>query len=149
MKVKMAKIYIGADHAGYKLKEYLKRYFDKLRIAYKDVGTYNKKSVDYPDYAFKVAKAVAKDKNSKGILICGTGTGMVMAANKIKGIRAAVAYDKYSAVMAREHNNANVLCLRGMKFSFEKAKELVKIWLKTKFSGAIRHKKRIDKISRI
>src|SRR3989344_9415461 len=110
-------IYIGADHAGFKLKEKLKRYFDNWGIKYVDLGGKGEEGDDYPDYAFKVAERVARDKNSKGILICGTGTGMVIAANKIKGVRAAVAYDNYSAKMAREHNDANVLCLRGRNFS--------------------------------
>lgn len=145
----MTKVYIGADHAGYRLKEYLKKYFVKSRIRYEDFGANSKKPADYPDYAFKVARAVAKNKSSMGILICGTGTGMVMAANKIKGIRAAVAYDKYSAVMAKQHNDANVLCLRGRKFSFAKSKGLVKFWMKTKFGGEARHKKRIEKINRM
>jgi len=142
----MVKIFIGADHAGYKLKEHIKKYFDKVKISYEDLGTNSEKSVDYPDYAKKVSRKVAKNKNSKGILICGTGTGMVMASNKIKGARAAFAYDKYSAVMSRKHNDANILCLRGRRFSKNKAKELVKIWLKTPFSNKKRHKRRINKL---
>lgn len=139
-------IYLGADHAGFSLKEKIKKYFDKIRIAYEDLGGKGQKEDDYPDYAFKVAKSVAKNKNSKGILICGTGTGMAMAANKIKGIRAAVAYDKYSVKMAREHNNANILCLRGRNFLDNKNLELVKIWLKDKFNNKVKHKRRIRKI---
>lgn len=139
-------IYLGSDHAGYRLKEFLKQYLQKKNINYEDFGTNSEEPVDYPDYAFKVARAVAKDRKSRGILICGTGTGMVMAANKVKGIRAAVAYDEYSAEMSRHDNDANVLCLRGRKVNFEKQKKLVEIWLKTKFSGIARHKRRIAKL---
>ena len=139
-------LYLGADHAGYKLKEFLKKHFDRKKVKYVDLGTYSEESVDYPDYAYKVSRKVAGDKNAKGILICGTGTGMVMAANRIKGIRAAVAYDSYSAKMAREHNDANVLCLRGRKVSLKEQVKLVDIWLKTRFSNAKRHKRRIAKL---
>ena len=138
-------LYIGADHGGLKLKELLKRHFDSNKIKYTDLGTYSEEPVDYPDIAFKVAKAVAKEK-AKGILICGTGTGMCIAANKVKGIRAVVAYDKYSAEMSRLHNDANVLCLRGRKVNFKNQLKIAGIWLKTKFSGETRHKKRIAKI---
>jgi len=139
-------IYLGSDHAGYKLKEFLKEYFQKKKIVYDDLGTNSEESVDYPDYAFKVARAVARNRKSRGILICGTGTGMVMAANRVKGIRASVAYDAYSAGMSRHDNDANVLCLRGRKVNFEKQKKLADIWLKTKFSGIARHKRRIAKL---
>jgi len=139
-------IYIGSDHAGYRLKEFLRKYFDKKKIRYKDFGTYSEEPVDYPDYAFKVAKAVAEDKKSKGILICGTGTGMCIAANRVKGIRAAVVYDEFSAKMSRHDNDANVLCLRGRKVNFNFQKKLVDIWLKTKFSKEERHKRRITKL---
>ena len=142
------KIYLGSDHAGFKLKEYLKKYFDKVKIKYEDLGAFtDKKKSDYPDYATKVAKKVVKNKE-KGILICGTGTGMVMSANKIKGARAAMAYDSYSAKMSRYDNDANILCLRGRNFNFNKAKNIVKIWLKEKFSNISRHKKRIKKIKK-
>lgn len=140
-------IYIGADHAGFKFKENLKRYFDKIGIDYKDLGGSGRESDDYPDYAFRVAENVARKKNSVGILICGTGTGMVIAANKVKGIRAAVAYDSYSSKMAKEHNDVNVLCLRGRKFSDKKNLKLVGIWLNTKFSQKFRYGKRIRKIA--
>ncbi len=146
--MKKSVIYIGADHAGFSLKEKIKKYLDKTGIAYVDLGGKGEAGDDYPDYAFRVAERVVRDKNSKGILICGTGTGMVIAANKIKGIRAAVAYDNYSAKMAREHNDANVLCLRGRKFSDEKNLKFVKIWLNTRFSGARRHNRRIKKIKK-
>lgn len=145
---KLTKIYIGADHAGFGLKEKLKKYFTDKKLSYEDFGTGSPEPVDYPDFAIAVAKNVAKEKDSRGILICGTGTGMVIAANKVKGIRAVAAYDKYSAKMSRNDNDANVLCLRGRFFPFEKIKEIVSVWLKTPFSGEVRHQRRINKIKR-
>jgi len=141
------RVFIASDHAGFKLKEKIKNQLKKERISFKDLGTDNEDRVDYPDFAFAVADAVSKDKNSKGILICGTGTGMVIASNKVKGVRAAVIYDDYSAQMARAHNNTNIACLRGRKFSTKKALKLIKIWLKTEFSKEPRHQIRIKKIS--
>jgi len=143
----MVKIYLGSDHAGFNLKKRIVVLLKKKGIEYEDLGGFDRnKSDDYPDYAFKVAKKVAKDKNSKGILICGGGTGMAIAANKVKGIRAVVAYDDYSAKSSREDNNTNVLCLRGRKFPIKKSERIVSIWLKTKFSGISRHERRIKKI---
>ncbi|MEM4337038.1 MAG: ribose 5-phosphate isomerase B [Candidatus Woesearchaeota archaeon] len=142
-------IYIASDHAGYRLKEFLKKYFEKNNIKYSDFGTYNERAVDYPDYAFKVAKKVAKQKGAKGILICGTGTGMVIAANRIKGVRASLCYDNYSAVMSRKHNNSNILCLRARKVNFEKQLKITLRWMKTKFSNEERHKRRIKKLDKI
>ncbi len=139
-------LYLGADHAGYKLKEFLKKHLEKKGVKYMDLGTYSEDSVDYPDLAFKVARKAAKEKNAKGILICGTGTGMVMAANKVKGIRAAVAYDEYSAKMSRHDNNANILCLRGRKVDVKRQQKLVDIWLKTPFSQIARHRRRLKKL---
>lgn len=146
MKAKFGKIYLGSDHAGFETKEKLKEYFKKKEINYEDMGTHSSDSVDYPDYAFPVAKKVAKDKNSRGVLICGTGAGMIIAANKVRGVRAVAAYDKYSAEMSRFHNDTNVLGLRGRFFPFRKIKEIVSIWLETQFSGETRHKRRINKI---
>lgn len=147
--MKKSVVYLGADHAGFPLKEKLKRYFDKMGITYEDLGGRGKDGDDYPDFAFAVAKKVSKDKNSSGILICGTGTGMVIAANKVKGVRAAVGYDSYSAMMGRQDNDVNVLCLRGRRFSDKKNLDLVKIWLGEKFSGLDRHKRRLRKIARV
>ena len=144
--MEIKKIYIGSDHAGFRVKEKLKKYFKKIGISHEDLGTYSLESVDYPDYAAAVAKKVAKEKYAKGVLICGTGTGMVIAANKIKGIRAAAAYDRYSAEMSRFHNDANILALRGRFFPFEKIKKIVSVWLRTPFSQKPRHKRRINKI---
>ena len=142
------KIFLGADHAGFKLKEKLKKYFKKKKIPYEDLGTSSLNPVDYPDYAFKVAEKVSQQKNTKGILICGTGTGMVIAANKIKGIRAVAAYDTYAAKMSRVDNDANILCLRGRKFPYRNIQNIVSLWLKTPFSKKSRHQKRLTKITR-
>ena len=142
-------VIIGSDHAGFRAKEMLKRFLSKKKIPYEDVGTDSEKSVDYPDYAAKVAKKVAKSRNTKGILVCGSGVGMIIAANKVKGIRAVGAYDTYTARMSRLHNDTNVLGLRGRQFSFEKTKRIVDAWLKTPFSKEPRHKRRNRKIDRI
>lgn len=141
-------ILIGSDHAGFILKEKLKDYLQKNKFKFVDFGAFDDKPCDYPDIAIKVAKEVAKSKYRKGVLICGTGTGMVIAANKVKGVRAAMCYDLYSAKMAREHNDANVLCLRGRRFSEKKAIGIFKVWINTRFSNKQRHKRRIGKISR-
>lgn len=140
-------IYLGADHAGYVLKEKIKSFLAKKNIPFYDLGTDgNQPHDDYPDYAKSVAYKVKKSKNNLGILICGTGTGMVMAANKINGIRASFAYDSYSAKMSRHDNNANILCLRGRESSDSKNISLVKIWLSSEFSNISRHKRRLKKI---
>jgi len=143
------KIIIGSDHAGYKVKEKIKKFLGKHDIDYEDVGTDSEKDVDYPDYAKKAAKKVAQSKNILGILICGTGTGMTIAANKIKGIRAVAAYDEYSAKMSRNDNDANVLGLRGRNFPYTKIEKIIKVWLSIPFSGKKRHIRRISKIKRI
>ena len=145
------KIIIGADHAGYKTKEFLKKRLQRRGFLIEDMGTFLKEKVDYPDYAQKVALAVVKDKTgqTKGILVCGTGIGVCIAANKIKGIRAAQIYDSYTATRARMHNDANVACLRGRKFSAVKAARFMEIFLNTEFSNEERHKRRIEKIERI
>lgn len=143
---KIKKIYLGSDHAGFRLKEKLKKYFERIGIPYEDLGTHSLEPADYPDYAVVVAKRVSGGKSSRGILICGTGMGMVIAANKVKGIRAVAAYDDYSAKMSRLHNDANILALRGRFSNFKKIKKIVSVWLKTPFSGKPRHKRRINKI---
>src|SRR3989338_365465 len=144
------KIILGADHAGYALKEKIKKYLEKKKIQYEDAGAYklNPKD-DYVDYAVKAAKKVSKSKNTTGILVCGTGTGMEIAANKIKGIRAAMGYDTYSAKMAKEHNDANILGLRSRNISFDKTKKIIDAWLNTKFSSKQRHRRRVNKIKRL
>ena len=140
------RVMLASDHAGLRLKEKVKKYLARKKIEYEDLGTKSFKSVDYPDYALKVAEKVAKNKNTRGILVCGTGTGMTIAANKVKGIRAVAAYDAYSAKMSRIDNDTNVLGLRGRFFPFEKMKKIITVWLDTPFSGEKRHKRRIKKI---
>ncbi|PIN92937.1 ribose 5-phosphate isomerase B [Candidatus Pacearchaeota archaeon CG10_big_fil_rev_8_21_14_0_10_31_24] len=143
------KIYLGADHAGFALKEKIKEWLSKKDIYFEDFGSYDSKmSDDYPDYAFKVGEKVARHKEAKGILICGSGTGMVIATNKVKGIRASMAYDSYSAKMARIDNDANVLCLRAREMPMKEDLNIVKTWLRTNFSGKDRHKRRIKKIEK-
>ncbi len=139
-------VLIASDHAGFKTKEKLKSFLEKLNIQYKDLGPFSfKKEDDYPDYAFKLAEAVVKN-NSKGLLLCGSGSGMSIAANKVKGARAVQIYDSYSARTSRADNNANIACLRSRNFSFEKVKQLIKTWLSTEFSKEKRHIRRINKI---
>lgn len=144
------KLYIASDHGGFKLKEKIKNHLDKQGVEYEDLGTYGGDSEDdYPDYALKISKKVINSKNGKGILICGSGSGMVIAANKVKGIRAIFAYDVYSAKMGRVDNNANIICLRERFFAPMNAKKIVDTFLNTDFSGMARHKRRIKKISNL
>ena len=141
------KIYIGADHAGFKLKEELKKFLENLGYNVKDMGAYKyNKEDDYPDFIIPVAKAVAKNSDSRGIVIGGSGQGEAMAANRIRGVRAALIYDKYSVKMSREHNDANIISLGARTLSSRKAKKLVKLWLETSFSNGERHIRRIKKI---
>lgn len=140
------KIILGADHAGYALKEKIKRFLLAKKISVEDVGTKLITGDDYPDYAKKVARKIRKNKENKGILVCGTGTGMCIAANRFRWVRAAAVFDEYGAKMSMQDNDANILCLRGRKFNHNKAKKLVNIWLKEKFSGLNRHKRRIRKL---
>ena len=140
------KIALGADHAGYKLKEIIKNYLKRKKIEFKDFGTHSEESVDYPDYVFPVAQAVAGGEFDRGIVMCGSGVGATIVANKVKGIRAVNAYDTYTAKQSREHGDCNVLCLAGRKLSRPKATKMVDVWLKTEFSGEERHVRRIRKI---
>ena len=141
----MKKIFISSDHAGYKLKENIKYYFNKKKLTIKDLGPNNSSSVDYPDYAHNLAKRVGKSPNSVGILICGSGTGMNMVANKYKKIRAAQCFSEKSTKLSRLHNDANVITLGSRLISKKNALLFVNIFLKTKFEGG-RHKKRVKKI---
>jgi ribose 5-phosphate isomerase B len=145
------KIYIGADHAGVKLKEKIRKYLEREKIVFEDLGSFSAKSEDdYPDYASKVAEKVSSDgEGSFGVLICGSGIGMEIAANKVKGVRASTIYDSYSAKKSREDNNANVICLRVRGVSDVKNLDLLKLFLKTKFSQKERHRRRIDKIAKL
>jgi ribose 5-phosphate isomerase B len=141
------KVFIASDHAGFNIKEKIKKFLDKQKVPYHDAGPGEIISGDdYPDYAFKVASRVARNKNYRGILICGSGAGMCIAANKVPGVRAVAAYDKYTAKFSRLDNNTNILCLRGRKFSFRKMKKIISIWLNTNFSNEERHKRRLKKI---
>ena len=141
----MKKIFISSDHAGYKLKESIKHYLDKKKITYNDLGPNNINRVDYPDYAHKVAKKVKKNKNNIGILICGSGTGMNMAANKHKNIRAAQCFNLKSTKLSRLHNDANIITLGSRLLTKKNALSFVGVFLKTKFEGG-RHSTRIKKI---
>ncbi len=139
------KVAIGSDHAGFRLKEELKSYLISLNIEVEDFGCYSEESVDYPDIAKEVALSVVKGETDRGILICGTGIGMSISANKIKGIRAAVGNELLSVRLSREHNNANILTLGARIIGIEVAKEAVKIFLETPFLGG-RHQRRVEKI---
>ncbi len=141
-------IAIGADHGGVKLKEAVEKYLDQEQIQYEDFGTFDEASVDYAPIASKVAHSVVDGKAEKGILCCGTGIGMSIAANKVDGIRASVCSDPYSTEMTRRHNNSNILCMGGRVIDEQKAVELVKIYLNTPFEGG-RHQRRIDEVSAI
>jgi len=138
-------IAVGSDHAGFELKEAIRKYLESLEITVKDFGTFSIDSVDYPDYAFAVASAVAKGEFERGILICGTGLGMSIVANKVKGIRAAECTTPYLAEMSRRHNDANILTMGGRILSVEEAQKIVRVWLETPFEGG-RHQRRVDKI---
>lgn len=140
------KIAIGSDHAGFKLKEVIKCFLEENGVEIFDFGTFSLESTDYPDYAIKVAKAVSKKDYDFGILICGTGIGMSITANKVKGIRAALCNDLFTAVKSREHNDANILCLGGRILGEDLAKEIVRLFINTQFSQG-RHEGRIRKIS--
>lgn len=137
---------IGCDHAGFDLKEALKEHLKERNIEFKDYGTYSSASCDYPQYAKAVAEAVVNKEADCGVLICGTGIGMSMAANKVKGIRAAVVGDEFSAEATRSHNDANVLCMGARVTAREKAIKLMDIFLDTPFSNEEKHKRRISQI---
>ena len=139
-------IAIACDHGGFAYKQTIMQHLADRQLAYRDFGTYTPDSCDYPDYAQPVAKAVASGECEKGILICGTGIGMSIAANKIWGIRAAVCGDAFSARATREHNDANILCMGARVISEAKALEITDIFLDTPFSGDERHSRRISKI---
>ena len=142
------KIALGSDHAGFDLKESIKGYLDRSGYSFTDFGINSPGSADYPEYAYKVAQAIVSGSYDRGILLCGTDIGVCITANKVKGIRAALAYNVSSARLSRAHNDANVLCLCGREFSPEQAREIVEIWLKTSFEGG-RHQKRVDMISNL
>ncbi|HJX06288.1 MAG TPA: RpiB/LacA/LacB family sugar-phosphate isomerase [Candidatus Nanoarchaeia archaeon] len=138
------KIILAADHAGFGLKEKLKKTLKEHEIPFDDLSPVLVPEDDYPDVAFKAAKKVAREK-ARGVFVCGTGMGMCMVANKVKGIRAAMAYDEASARLSRQHNDANVLCLGGRTTDELTAKKILKVWVSTRFLEA-RHLTRVDKI---
>lgn len=144
-------IYLGSDHAGFKLKQIIKEYLDKSGLVVEDLGNHNLSPLDdYPDYAKKVAQSVQENlKTNKGILICGSGQGVCMTANKFKGIRAALGYSIATAKQSRAHGDSNILCLPGLGLDQTQAKKIVSAWLKEKFSGEARHKRRLEKIKDI
>ena len=152
----MKKIYLGSDHAGFQLKEKIKKWLDKKNIAYEDLGNFRyDKNDDYPDYAKKVAQKVVKDKTF-GILVCGSAEGMCIAANKVSGIRAVAPYSEIITKLAREHNDANIMCLSGggtlkpiKSMSIQKTVKLIDTFLGTRFSKVKRHQRRLSKIKKL
>ena len=142
------KIAIASDHAGFEKKERLKPLLNELGIQFEDLGTGSPESVDYPDFARKVGEEVTQGNVEQGILICGSGTGMAIAANKVPGVRAAVAWSDEIARLAREHNDANVLSVAARFTSFEQISKIVRAWFAAKFDGG-RHARRVEKIREI
>ena len=142
------KIAIGSDHRGFVLKEEIKEYLEKLNYEYKDFGTYSEESFDYPDSACEVAKRVSQDQFQRGILICASGCGMNIVANKYTNIRAVVANDVNVAIMSRSHNNSNVITLGAKYITSDVAKNIIELWLTTDFESG-RHEARLDKIKQI
>lgn len=142
------RIAIGADHAGYRLKEFVKKLLEEKGFEVVDVGTYSEERCHYPEYARKVAKMVSEGEVSRGVLICGSGIGMSIVANKFKGVRAALCHNIYSAKFSRLHNNSNVLCLGGRVTGEDLTREIVETWLNTPFEGG-RHQERLNLISQI
>ena len=141
----MKKIFISSDHAGFKLKETIKDYLRNKKVKFEDLGPKDDSSVDYPDYAHKVAKKVKLNKSNVGILVCGSGTGMNIAANKHKNIRAAQCFNLKSTKLSRLHNNANIITLGSRLTKKNTAFKCIEVFMKTKFEGG-RHNKRVKKI---
>ena len=145
MKNFFKKICIASDHAGYELKNKIKDFLIDKSISIIDLGPFSNVSVDYPDFAKKVSKRLILGKSDAGILVCGSGTGMAITANKFKGIRAAQCYNKSSTILSRQHNNSNIICLGSRMMQHKDAFKYVKYFLNTKFESG-RHQKRINKI---
>ncbi|MCR3956312.1 MAG: ribose 5-phosphate isomerase B [Gudongella sp.] len=139
---------IGSDHGGFELKEEMKKFLEENGYQVKDFGTHGKESVDYPDYGRIVGEAVVAGEIDKGVVICGTGIGISISANKVKGVRAALCGDVYSARMSREHNNANIIAMGGRVLGVDLAKEILSAYLKSEFQGG-RHERRVNKIAEI
>jgi ribose 5-phosphate isomerase B len=142
------KVALAADHAGFEEKEKIKATLDSLGVEYDDMGTNSPDSVDYPDYARKVAEAVSRGDYEQGLLVCGSGTGMAIAANKVHGVRAAVAWNEETASLARRHNNANVLSLAARITPEAEIPKILEAWFSSDFEGG-RHAARVDKISEL
>ena len=142
------KIAIGSDHRGFDAKRRLVPMLRQLGHEVTDIGPDGNDSVDYPDYAYEVAKSVSEGRVERGILICGTGLGMCMAANKVRGVRAAACQDVITAELSRRHNDANVLCLSADLLGEDQMLQMIRIWLETQFEGG-RHARRVEKISKI
>ena len=142
----MRKLAIASDHGGFVLKQQLVEAPEEWGIAVDDLGTHDEQSCDYPDYAHRLASAVADGTYEQGILICGTGIGMAVAANKHRGVRAAVVSDTFSARMSREHNDANVLCMGGRVVGAGLARDITKVWLESSPDPSPRHARRVAKI---
>jgi ribose 5-phosphate isomerase B len=141
----MMKVVLGSDHAGYPMKEKVKAFLEDLGVDYEDVGTHGEESVDYTDFGKDVARKVSDGAFARGILICGTGLGMSMVANRFRGVRAALANDLFSAIMSRRHNDSNILVMGGRLIGDALALQLVKTWLETPFEGG-RHQRRLEKM---
>lgn len=141
-------IIIGSDHAGYRLKEAVKKYLGEIGEDFEDIGTYSEASCDYPIFAERVAEKVVNAEGSRGILICGSGIGVSIAANKVKGIRAALCMNAELAEMSRRHNDANILCFGARYVDFREVKKMVKIFLDTEFEKG-RHQRRVQEIKDI
>lgn len=143
------RVAIGSDHAGFLLKRELVALLDEMGLAYRDFGSYDQAPADYPDTARAVAEAVAQGAFDRGILLCGSGIGMDIVANKVHGIRSALCHDTFSAHTSREHNDANVLCMGERVVGRGLARDIARIWLTTEFTGQERHQRRIDKITAV
>lgn len=142
------KIALGADHGGYELKEEIKNFLEQKKVEFYDFGTYDASLTDYADWGIKVAEKVAQGKFERGILVCGTGLGMCLTANKVPGIRATPCYGVFSARLSRKHNDSNILVLGGRITAKGLARQIVEEWLTAEFDGE-RHKRRLDKITKI
>ncbi len=142
------KVALGSDHGGFELKEGIKKHLNRKGIEFVDYGTFNNESVDYPDYGRITAEAIMKGECDRGIVVCGTGIGISLAANKVKGIRCALVSEEYSARMAKAHNNANMIAMGGRVVGEGIATGVVDVWLETEFEGG-RHERRVEKIMEI
>ena len=142
------KVFIGSDHAGFQVKEKLKKIIQELGHDVVDSGPMSEDATDYPDYAEKVSRSVGEGKGDRGVLICGTGIGMSMAANRVPGVLAACVHDRVTAEMSRRHNNANVFCAGARIVPLGEIEDCLKVWLQASFEGG-RHARRVEKIAKI